>query len=54
MGDTGGVRTEREDALVHGLLSGVTVFRWLAWGWLVVVLALSRPELDEPEARPWL
>ncbi|HEY7071734.1 MAG TPA: hypothetical protein VH479_16540, partial [Acidimicrobiales bacterium] len=41
-----------EDALVRGLLTGIAVFRWLAWAWLVVVLALNRSELTEPAARP--
>jgi signal transduction histidine kinase len=45
---------DREDALVQGLLSGVAVFRWLAWGWLAVVLLLSRTELADPDARPWV
>jgi signal transduction histidine kinase len=44
----------REDALVRGLLTGIAVFRWLAWVWAVVVLVLSRSELSEPEARPAL
>ncbi|HZM30830.1 MAG TPA: ATP-binding protein [Acidimicrobiales bacterium] len=42
---------DREDALVRGLLTGIAVFRWLAWAWAVVVLVLSRSELSEPEAR---
>lgn len=45
---------EREDSLVRGLLSGVAVFRWLAWTWMVVVLVVSRKELEHPDARPWL
>jgi signal transduction histidine kinase len=45
---------EREDSLVRGLLSGVAVFRWLAWAWMAVVLVLSRPELNQPRARPWV
>jgi signal transduction histidine kinase len=45
---------DREDALVRGLLTGIAVFRWLAWTWAVVVLVLSRSELSEPEARPAL
>jgi signal transduction histidine kinase len=45
---------DREDALVRGLLTGIAVFRWLAWVWAVVVLVLSRSELSEPEARPAL
>jgi signal transduction histidine kinase len=51
---TGGVVAEREDSLVRGLLSGVAVFRWLAWTWMVVVLVVSRPELQKPDARPWV
>jgi signal transduction histidine kinase len=47
-------RQEREDALVRGLLSGVATFRWLAWTWMVVILAVSREELAHPEARAWL
>lgn len=46
--------TEREDALVQGLLSGVAAFRWLAWGWLAIVLLLSRSALSDPDARPWV
>jgi signal transduction histidine kinase len=45
---------DREDALVRGLLTGIAVFRWLAWAWAVVVLVLSRSELSEPDARPAL
>jgi signal transduction histidine kinase len=45
---------DREDALVRGLLTGIAVFRWLAWAWAVVVLILSRSELSESEARPAL
>ena len=45
---------EREDSLVRGLLSGVAVFRWLAWAWLVMVLVVSRPELNQPGNRPWV
>jgi signal transduction histidine kinase len=41
-----------EDALVRGLLTGIAVFRWLAWAWMVVVLALNRSELSQPAARP--
>ena len=37
---------------MRGLLTGIAVFRWLAWGWMVVVLALNRSELSEPAARP--
>jgi signal transduction histidine kinase len=43
-----------EDSLVRGLLTGVGAFRWLAWAWMVVILVLGRPELDAPEARPWV
>jgi signal transduction histidine kinase len=42
----------REDALVRNLLTGVAVFRWLAWAWMVVLLAANRSELSQPEARP--
>jgi signal transduction histidine kinase len=45
---------DREDALVRGLLTGIAVFRWLAWVWAVVVLVLSRSDLSEHEARPAL
>jgi len=45
-------RPDGEDALVRGLLTGIAVFRWLAWAWMVVVLALNRSELTEPAARP--
>lgn len=43
---------DREAALVQGLLSGIAVFRWLAWGWLVAVLVVSNQELDR--GRPWV
>lgn len=42
----------REDALVRGLLTGIAAFRWLAWGWVAIVLVVSRGELDG--GRPWL
>ena len=42
----------REDALVRSLLTAIAVFRWLAWAWLVVILAVSRDALDG--GRPWL
>jgi len=45
---------DSEDDLVRSLLTGIAVFRWLAWVWLVVVLALNRSELSEPAARPGL
>ncbi|MGH9209777.1 MAG: sensor histidine kinase [Acidimicrobiales bacterium] len=44
----------REDALVRGLLSGVATFRWLAWAWMVIILAISRAELELPTGRAWL
>ena len=43
-----------EDSLVRGLLTGIGAFRWLAWTWMVVILVLGRPELDEEAARPWV
>jgi signal transduction histidine kinase len=54
VGQTGEVAAAREDALVRGLLSGVATFRWLAWAWMVVILAVSRAELELPRGRPWL
>jgi signal transduction histidine kinase len=45
---------EREDSLVQGLVSGVAVFRWLAWAWLATMLVLSRRELTDPQARGWI
>lgn len=48
------VEAEREDSLVRGLLSGVALFRWLAWAWMVTVLVVSRPELSDDRARPWV
>src|SRR5436189_3202363 len=42
----------REDALVRGLLTGIAAFRWLAWGWMAIVLVVSRDDLDG--GRPWL
>jgi hypothetical protein len=44
----------REDALVRSLLTGIAVFRWLAWVWVPVLLVVNRSELSRPEARPWL
>lgn len=41
-----------EDALVRSLLTGIAVFRWLAWGWMAVLLVISRGELGHPTARP--
>src|SRR5207342_1785832 len=49
-----GASAAREDALVRGLLTGIAAYRWLAWGWMAIVLLLSRDELQEPEARPLL
>jgi signal transduction histidine kinase len=43
---------DREDALVRSLLTGVAVFRWLAWAWMAVLLVVNRSELGEPPARP--
>jgi signal transduction histidine kinase len=43
---------DREDALVRSLLTGVAVFRWLAWAWMAVLLVVNRSELGEPRARP--
>jgi signal transduction histidine kinase len=45
---------DREDALVRSLLTGVAVFRWLAWGWAAALLVVNRGELGQPQARPWL
>ncbi|HEV7759358.1 MAG TPA: ATP-binding protein [Acidimicrobiales bacterium] len=45
---------EREDSLVQGLVSGVAVFRWLAWAWVATMLVLSRRELTDPQARGWI
>jgi signal transduction histidine kinase len=45
---------DREDALVRGLLTGIAVFRWLAWAWAVVLLVVNRSELGEDAARPAL
>ncbi len=47
-------RHDREDALVRSLLTGIAVFRWVAWAWVVVVLLASRDVLSEPGARPGL
>ncbi|HEX6417597.1 MAG TPA: ATP-binding protein [Acidimicrobiales bacterium] len=41
-----------EDALVRSLLTGVAVFRWLAWAWMATLLVVNRSELREPAARP--
>jgi signal transduction histidine kinase len=45
---------EREDSLVRGLLAGIAAFRWLAWAWMATLLVVSRPELGDERARPWL
>lgn len=45
---------DREDALVRSLLTGIAVFRWLAWAWMAVLLLVNRSELSRPEARPAL
>ena len=47
-------RHDREDALVRSLLTGIAVFRWLAWVWMAELLVVNRSELGRPEARPWL
>jgi signal transduction histidine kinase len=47
-------RPGREDALVRGLLTAIAAFRWLAWVWLVVILAVSRDDLTADGGRPWL
>ena len=44
---------DREDALVRSLLTGIAVFRWLAWAWVAALLVVNRSELRQPEARPW-
>jgi signal transduction histidine kinase len=44
----------REDGLVRSLLTGIAVFRWLAWAWMVVLLAVNSTNLREPDARPWV
>jgi signal transduction histidine kinase len=43
-----------EDALVRSLLTGIGVFRWLAWAWMAVLLVVNRSDLGKPGARPWL
>jgi signal transduction histidine kinase len=48
------LRYDREGALVRSLLTGITVFRWLAWAWMAVLLVMNRSELREAPARPWL
>jgi len=48
------VQAEREDSLVQGLVSGVAVFRWLAWAWLAAMVVISRKELTDPSARTWV
>ncbi|HKY64945.1 MAG TPA: hypothetical protein VJM49_01180, partial [Acidimicrobiales bacterium] len=47
-------RPDREDALVRSLLTGIAVFRWLAWAWMAVLLVVNRGELSRPGARPAL
>jgi hypothetical protein len=43
---------DREDALVRSLLTGIAVFRWLAWVWMAVLLVVNRSELSQARARP--
>lgn len=45
---------ESEDSLVRGLLTGIAAFRWLAWAWAAALLVVSRPELGDDRARPWV
>lgn len=45
---------EREDELVRSLLTGIAMFRWLAWAWLAALLMVNRAELSSPPARPAL
>jgi signal transduction histidine kinase len=45
---------DTEDSLVRGLLTGVAAFRWLAWAWMATLLVVSRPELGDERARPWV
>jgi hypothetical protein len=33
---------DREDALVRSLLTGIAVFRWLAWAWAAALLVVNR------------
>ena len=47
-------RHDREDSLVRSLLTSITVFRWLAWAWMAVLLVVNQSALREPGARPWL
>ena len=47
-------RYGREDALVRSLLTSITVFRWLTWAWMAVLLVVNRSDLRQPQARPWL
>jgi signal transduction histidine kinase len=54
MATEGGRGAEREDSLVRGLLTGIAAFRWLAWAWMAALLVVSRPELGDDRARPWL
>lgn len=44
----------REDELVRGLLTGIAVFRWLAWAWTAVLLVVNGSNLRDPAARPWV
>ena len=45
---------EGEDHLVRSLLASIAAFRWLAWGWMAVLLFVNRGDLRRPDTRPWL
>ena len=47
-------RHDGEDALVRSLLTGIAVFRWLAWAFATVLLVVNRSELSRSESRPAL
>jgi signal transduction histidine kinase len=49
-----GFATTADGELSAQLLTGIAAFRWLAWAWMVVILVLGRPELDQDKARPWV
>ena len=35
---------------MRSLLTGIAVFRWLAWAWMAVLLVVNRSELDRARA----
>jgi signal transduction histidine kinase len=45
-------KPREEVALEHGLLTGIAAFRWAAWGWAAVVLAVNVNQHPPPDHAP--